>query len=84
MKLARALLQTVVLLSLATAAYSSRILTISAARRLESETLLPTSAGDDVTDEDFFARLPAGAWSIHVGTNRSRARYRLTETAEVW
>jgi trehalose 6-phosphate synthase/phosphatase len=35
------------------------------------------AAGDDRTDEDLFARLPATAWTIHVGENESRARFRL-------
>lgn len=35
------------------------------------------AAGDDKTDEDLFARLPATAWTIHVGENQSRARFRL-------
>jgi trehalose 6-phosphate synthase/phosphatase len=33
------------------------------------------AAGDDATDEDLFAQLPASAWTIHVGPGRSRARY---------
>jgi trehalose 6-phosphate synthase/phosphatase len=33
------------------------------------------AAGDDRTDEDMFARLPEGSWSIHVGGGASRARY---------
>ncbi len=33
------------------------------------------AAGDDVTDEDLFTRLPSSAWTIHVGRNRSRAKY---------
>ncbi|HLA09539.1 MAG TPA: bifunctional alpha,alpha-trehalose-phosphate synthase (UDP-forming)/trehalose-phosphatase [Pyrinomonadaceae bacterium] len=33
------------------------------------------AAGDDATDEDLFAQLPASAWTIHVGRDRSRARY---------
>ena len=33
------------------------------------------AAGDDATDEDMFARLPSSAWTIHVGRNRSRAKY---------
>jgi trehalose-6-phosphatase len=33
------------------------------------------AAGDDVTDEDLFARLPESAWTIHVGRNQSRARF---------
>lgn len=33
------------------------------------------AAGDDVTDEDLFAKLPPEAWTIHVGPPPSRARY---------
>jgi len=33
------------------------------------------AAGDDVTDEDLFEQLPSGAWTIHVGRDRSRAKY---------
>jgi trehalose 6-phosphate synthase/phosphatase len=40
------------------------------------------AAGDDVTDEDLFARLPESAWTIHVGRNRSRARYYLPNPGE--
>lgn len=45
--------------------------------RLVSETKpdLIIAAGDDATDEDLFAQLPTDAWTIHVGSNRSRARY---------
>lgn len=39
--------------------------------------------GDDVTDEDLFARLPETAWSIHVGRRSSRARFRLDGPEEV-
>ena len=35
------------------------------------------AAGDDATDEDLFARLPRTAWTIRVGENHTRARYRL-------
>ena len=35
------------------------------------------AAGDDVTDEDLFARLPESAWTIKVGRNESRAKYYL-------
>lgn len=41
------------------------------------------AAGDDVTDEDLFAQLPAGAWTIHVGRNRSRAKYYVSGPNEV-
>ena len=33
------------------------------------------AAGDDVTDEDLFAKLPPEAWTIHVGRKPSRAKY---------
>lgn len=36
---------------------------------------LVLAAGDDVTDEDLFAKLPPEAWTIHVGPPPSRARY---------
>ncbi len=39
--------------------------------------------GDDLTDEDLFARLPENAWSIHVGGGVSKARYSLTDTRHV-
>ncbi|HEX6284330.1 MAG TPA: bifunctional alpha,alpha-trehalose-phosphate synthase (UDP-forming)/trehalose-phosphatase, partial [Pyrinomonadaceae bacterium] len=41
------------------------------------------AAGDDVTDEDLFARLPENAWSIHVGRNESRAKYYLSNPDEM-
>jgi trehalose 6-phosphate synthase/phosphatase len=41
------------------------------------------AAGDDVTDEDLFAQLPASAWTIHVGRNRSRAKYYLSNPDEM-
>jgi len=40
------------------------------------------AAGDDVTDEDLFARLPESAWTIHVGRNRSRAKYYVPNPGE--
>jgi trehalose 6-phosphate synthase/phosphatase len=39
--------------------------------------------GDDRTDEDLFATLPAGAASIHVGSGDSRAGYRLLDVGRV-
>jgi trehalose 6-phosphate synthase/phosphatase len=39
--------------------------------------------GDDRTDEDMFARLPAHAWSVHVGADSSKARYRVPDTSGV-
>jgi trehalose 6-phosphate synthase/phosphatase len=41
------------------------------------------AAGDDVTDEDLFARLPECAWTIHVGRNQSRAKYYLSNPDEM-
>jgi trehalose 6-phosphate synthase/phosphatase len=41
------------------------------------------AAGDDVTDEDLFRQLPAGAWTIHVGRNRSRAKYFVSGPGEM-
>jgi trehalose 6-phosphate synthase/phosphatase len=35
------------------------------------------AAGDDETDEDLFAALPASAWTLRVGPGGSRARYNL-------
>jgi trehalose 6-phosphate synthase/phosphatase len=35
------------------------------------------AAGDDVTDEDLFARVPDNAWTIHVGRNQSKAKHYL-------
>jgi trehalose 6-phosphate synthase/phosphatase len=40
-------------------------------------------AGDDRTDEDLFARLPATAWSVHVGDGPSGARFRVADPARV-
>ncbi len=36
-------------------------------------------AGDDQTDEEMFERLPPNAWSVHVGSKPSRARWSLPE-----
>ena len=41
------------------------------------------AAGDDRTDEDLFASLPAGAWTVHVGANRSRAKFRVRDHGEM-
>jgi trehalose 6-phosphate synthase/phosphatase len=41
------------------------------------------AAGDDRTDEDLFASLPEGAWTIHVGTSRTRARYSVPSPEEL-
>ncbi|HMG34259.1 MAG TPA: bifunctional alpha,alpha-trehalose-phosphate synthase (UDP-forming)/trehalose-phosphatase [Blastocatellia bacterium] len=48
--------------------------------RLEGRIPVPDfilAAGDDRTDEDLFAELPTSAWTIHIGSSQSRARYRL-------
>jgi trehalose 6-phosphate synthase/phosphatase len=41
------------------------------------------AAGDDVTDEDLFARVPQGAWTIHVGRNQSKAKFYLSDSGEM-
>jgi trehalose 6-phosphate synthase/phosphatase len=41
------------------------------------------AAGDDRTDEDMFAALPAGALSIHVGPGATRARFRVQNPFEL-
>lgn len=41
------------------------------------------AAGDDRTDEDLFERLPDSAWTIHVGGNTSRAKFRLSGPDEM-
>lgn len=33
------------------------------------------AAGDDRTDEDLFTQLPLSAWTVHVGSQSSRARF---------
>ena len=35
--------------------------------------------GDDRTDEDLFERMPAEAWTVHVGDGPSLARFRLSD-----
>ncbi|HEX7774292.1 MAG TPA: bifunctional alpha,alpha-trehalose-phosphate synthase (UDP-forming)/trehalose-phosphatase [Pyrinomonadaceae bacterium] len=49
----------------------------------EAEPDFIMAAGDDVTDEDLFARLPESAWTIHVGRNQSRAKYYLSTPDEM-
>jgi trehalose 6-phosphate synthase/phosphatase len=39
--------------------------------------------GDDRTDEDLFARLPANAWSLHVGGGPTRAACRIPDVEAV-
>jgi trehalose 6-phosphate synthase/phosphatase len=41
------------------------------------------AAGDDRTDEDLFARLPANAWTVHIGAGRSRAQFCLSNPQEM-
>jgi trehalose 6-phosphate synthase/phosphatase len=41
------------------------------------------AAGDDVTDEDMFAALPEGAYSIRVGASNTRARFHVENVQEV-
>jgi trehalose 6-phosphate synthase/phosphatase len=41
------------------------------------------AAGDDRTDEDLFARLPETAWPVHIGDNRTRARFCLPNPQEL-
>ncbi len=40
-------------------------------------------AGDDLTDEEMFAQLPPTAWSIHVGSRRSKARFSVAGPTEL-
>src|SRR5215468_1777612 len=39
--------------------------------------------GDDTTDEEMFAALPAGTYTFHVGASRTRARFYLRDPSEV-
>lgn len=41
------------------------------------------AAGDDATDEDLFGQLPESAWTIHIGRNRSRAKFYLPNPEEM-
>jgi trehalose 6-phosphate synthase/phosphatase len=41
------------------------------------------AAGDDQTDEEMFAQLPPSAWSVHVGSAASRARFSLADPASL-
>jgi len=42
-----------------------------------------SDTGDDLTDEDLFAAMPAGHVSIHVGPGPSRAEYRVDRFSDV-
>ncbi len=41
------------------------------------------AAGDDATDEDLFAALPPGAWSLRVGLGESRAGFNVDDPADL-
>ncbi|HEY0078073.1 MAG TPA: bifunctional alpha,alpha-trehalose-phosphate synthase (UDP-forming)/trehalose-phosphatase [Pyrinomonadaceae bacterium] len=41
------------------------------------------AAGDDRTDEDLFARLPEDAWTVHIGSRRTRAQFCLSDPKEL-
>lgn len=41
------------------------------------------AAGDDAAEEDLFTQLPSSAWTIHVGRDRSRAKYFVTGPEEM-
>jgi trehalose 6-phosphate synthase/phosphatase len=41
------------------------------------------AVGDDQTDEDLFAVMPSGAWTIRVGGGRSQARFQLGSPDDV-
>ncbi|MBC7170402.1 bifunctional alpha,alpha-trehalose-phosphate synthase (UDP-forming)/trehalose-phosphatase [Candidatus Bipolaricaulota bacterium] len=56
---------------------------LAAARWWERGWGFVLAAGDDRTDEDLFASLPRGAWTIKVGGGPSRAAYRLPGPREV-
>jgi trehalose 6-phosphate phosphatase len=51
-------------------------------RELGLESAFEIYIGDDTTDEDAFALLPE-AFTVHVGTGPTAARYRLADTGEV-
>ncbi len=50
---------------------------------LNSNSEFILAIGDDATDEDMFATLPASAYTIKVGRGRTLARYRAKNTNEV-
>jgi trehalose 6-phosphate synthase/phosphatase len=51
------------------------------AARLGSDFLL--AIGDDRTDEDLFARIPDGRWTVHVGPGPTRAAFVLPDVQAV-
>jgi len=44
---------------------------------------LIVAVGDDQTDEEMFAQLPRSAWTVHVGSRRSVARFSLADPSAV-
>ncbi len=52
-------------------------------QQLDQEFDFIMAAGDDSTDEDLFCQLPKHAWTIHIGRNRSRAKYYLAKPEEM-
>ncbi|MFN2597007.1 MAG: hypothetical protein ABR563_07455 [Pyrinomonadaceae bacterium] len=51
--------------------------------RADADPAFCLAAGDDRTDEDLFAQLPEDAWTVHVGTTRTRARFFVPSHAEM-
>jgi len=49
----------------------------------EPGTPFALAIGDDRTDEDLFAALPASAWTIRVGAGSTAARFRLHDPSQV-
>jgi trehalose 6-phosphate synthase/phosphatase len=50
---------------------------------LYSDATFILGMGDDQTDEDLFSRLPDDAWSIHVGSGPSKARFSIADAVQV-
>jgi trehalose 6-phosphate synthase/phosphatase len=74
--------------------HGDRVLEVRAAGVSKANVLVPLLAGkpptdfilgfgDDQTDEEMFEQFPAGAWSIHVGSRPSAARFSLPGPVEV-
>jgi len=55
----------------------------AAAKQLNEHTEFILAIGDDPTDEDMFASMPARAYTIKVGRGRTAARYRAKNVNEV-
>ncbi len=56
---------------------------VAASELLANHTDFILSIGDDYTDEDMFASLPAYAFTLKVGPGRTNARYRIKNVEEV-